>query len=334
MISSFRYKLCFLMTIGAVWFSAQAADDVEVTISPQVEQAVGKGLAFLATTQNADGSWSGRYGKNVGETSLCIMAFMSMGNLPGEGKYGHIAAKGLNWIIKQAKPSGLIEHDQSGREAPVMYGHALSTLMLSEVWGQTRRQDVGEVLRKAVTLITQVQGPQGGWNYKSIPRDGDTSVCVMQMFALKSAYEAGIYIPGGTIQKALTLIKKRYDKGKRMFGYRNSSANPSQVGSSAAGVCIMHIVGEEAPEYTTTPRAKLIDVMKGDKQSHFYYFTYYGSVSCYYGGGDEYREWKKAMEAKVLKKQRSNGSWGNHYESAFAILALALPYRYIPIYQH
>ena len=160
---------------------------------------------------------------------------MSMGNLPGEGKYGHVVAKGLSWIIKQAKPNGLIEYESQSRRGPVMYGHALATLMLSEVWGQTRRKDVGEVLRKAVALIMQVQGPNGGWNYKSVPRDGDTSVCVMQLFALKSAYEAGIYVPSGVIQKALRLIRGRYDKKNRMFGYNNSHANTNHVGSSAAG---------------------------------------------------------------------------------------------------
>jgi hypothetical protein len=40
------------------------------------------------------------------------------------------------------------------------------------------------------------------------------------------------------------------------------------------------------------------------------------------------------MEPRILKEQKEEGSWGDHYKTAFAVLALALPYRYIPIYQN
>ncbi|MDP6524467.1 MAG: terpene cyclase/mutase family protein [Kiritimatiellia bacterium] len=313
-----------------------ANEDTGVTISPEVERAVERGLAALAKEQKVDGSWDGSYGRNVGETSLCIMAFMSTGNLPGEGQYGETVARALNWVIKQAKPSGLIEYDKQTKRAAVMYGHALSTLMLSEVWGQTRRQDVGKVLRNAVKLILQVQGPAGGWGYKTKPEDGDTSVCVMQMFALKSAHEAGIHVPSAVITKALDLVKKRLNEKSNKFGYTHpGDAYMDRWGSSAAGTCIMHICNEKDPKYVKEPRLKLTELMETNKSNHhLYYFTYYGSVSCYYAGGEEYRAWKQVMEPRILEAQRKNGDWGARYQTAFAVLALALPYRYIPIYQH
>ena len=320
-------------------FSSQAQDrDTVAPISNQMTQSLGKAMKHLASSQQPDGSWTGNYGMNVGETSLCIMAFMSMGHLPGEGEYGHVVGKGVHWVLQQAKPSGLIQFTGGqSKQAPVMYGHALATLMLSEAWGQTRREDVGKVLRNAVNLILQVQGPRGGWGYKSKPEDGDTSVCVMQVFALKSAQDAGIYVPQATIQKALNLIKTRFNPGKKMFGYNSSNISNHLLGSSAAGTCIMQICGEKEKQYTSESLASLHEIMKNDLDKsgtgHKNYFLYYASVASYNSGNRFYRPWVQMLEPYLLKKQKKDGGWGQHHQTAFCILAASLPFQYIPVYQ-
>jgi hypothetical protein len=264
---------------------------------------------------------------------------MSMGNLPGEGEHGVAVAKGVNWILKQSKDSGLIQYTEQSRQAAVMYGHALATLMLSEVWGQSRRKDVGEVLRKAVDLIIKVQGPRGGWNYQSVPKDGDTSVCVMQIFALQSAHQAGIYVPQETIKRALSLIKTRYNKGERIYGYNNTHWNPGHMGSSAAGTCIMQICGVDDDErdlYIDQPLSKIIEILEKDqvKGGFVYYYFYYTSVASYNSGGEAYKRWMKVFELNLLGAQEKDGSWGRQiFNTSFAVLAGALPYRYIPVYQ-
>lgn len=326
--------LTLLLTFSA---GAQQRDTV-APISPQLSQALAKGMKNLASKQEPDGSWNGNYGKNVGETSLCLMAFMSMGHLPGEGEYGHVVGKGVHWVIQQAKPSGLVQFTGGqSKQAPVMYGHALATLMLSEVWGQTRREDVGKVLRNAVNLILQVQGPRGGWGYKSKPEDGDTSVCVMQVFALKSAQDAGIYVPQATIQKALNLIKTRYNGEKKMFGYNSSNISNHLLGSSAAGTCIMQICGEKEKKYTNESLLALHEIMKNDLDKsgtgHKSYFLYYASVASFNSGNRFYRPWVQLLEPYLLKKQKKDGSWGHHFQTAFSILAASLPFQYIPVYQ-
>ncbi|PCJ60904.1 MAG: hypothetical protein COA79_07535 [Planctomycetota bacterium] len=317
-------------------FSQAHSKDEVIDISPKVDKAIDKALAYLASTQRSDGSWSdGGYGKNVGIISLCLMAFMSKGNLPGEGKYGHVVAKGLDWLIKQAKPSGLVQNTERKAGGPAMYGHGLAALALSEVWGQTRRKDVGAVLRKAIDLIVKVQGKGGTWGYYSVPKDGDTSITVMQIFALKSAHEAGIYVPKVTIEKALKAIKKRFDKKHKMYGYSGPKNTPTSghIGSHSAGTCIMQICREKDPKYTIEPMKVCISIMK-KRPKHNAYFMYYGSVCTYYAGAKYYNEWRKYMEPVMLKRQRSSGQIGNTLGTAWGVLALSLPYRYIPVYQH
>ena len=259
-------------------------------------------------------------------------------DLPGEGEYGEVVAKAVNWILAQAQPTGLIQYTKQSAQGPAMYGHGLATLMLSEVWGQTRRQDVGNALRKAVQLILEVQGPRGSWGYQSRPMDGDTSVAVIQILALKSAYEAGIHVPESAVSRALKVVKERYNAEKGLFGYSNThSAGAGHGGSAAAGTTIMHITDEKDPKYTKESRAALVKILKGKKHpGHFFYFIYYGSVSAYFAGDEEYRTWVQIMEPLVLAKQDGSGRFGHglYHQTSFAILALALPYRYIPIYQH
>ena len=327
-----------LLILSLLIVNLPAADrDTIAQISPEMTKALNKGLKYLASQQKPDGSWSAQYGKNVGETSLCLMAFMAQGHLPGEGEYGKVVGKGVHWVLQQAKPSGLIQFTEQSYQAAVMYGHALATLMLSEAWGQTRRKDVGKVLRNAVKLILQVQGPKGGWGYKSKPQDGDTSVCVMQVIALKSAQDAGIYVPEATIKKALTFIKTRYNEKKKMFGYSNTNIDPKLIGSSAAGTCIMIICGEQDKKYTNESLVPLHDIMKKDLDksqcSHKAYFMYYASVASFLSGSETYKPWAKMLDEYLLKKQEAKGSWGHLYKTAFCVLAGSLPYQYLPVYQ-
>lgn len=316
-------------------------EDAAVEITPKMEERIKRGLEFLAKRQNEDGSWSSSYGKNVGEVSLALLAFMAMGNLPGEGEYGSTVAKGVNWIMAQSQPNGVIQYNGQKQQAPVMYGHALATLMLSEAWGQTRRPDVGQVLRKAVDLIIKVQGPRGGWNYESVPKDGDTSVCVMQIIALKSAQEAGIYVPKETIETAIKLIKTRFDAKVFGYGYNNNHFNPGHGGSSAAGATIMLICGiKDGPEgekYSLKPVQFHIDILSGKKKAPGLgwapYFWYYSSVSAYAAGEKYFKQCVEAIDGATAKAQRREGGWGDIWATGFAILSQAMPYRYLPIYQ-
>ncbi|PCJ61274.1 MAG: hypothetical protein COA79_06755 [Planctomycetota bacterium] len=329
-------NIIFLILIFfSLFISIKSSEDI-ISISPKIGKAIDKSLAYLSSTQLSDGSWTdSKYGKNVGVVSLCLMAFMSKGNLPGEGKYGHVVAKGLDWLIKQAKPSGLVQNTERGTGGPAMYGHGLAALVLSEIWGQSRRKDVGAVLRKAIDLIVKVQGKGGTWGYDSKVEDGDTSVTVMQVFALKSAHEAGVYVPKITIEKALKAIKKRFDKKHKMYGYNGPKNTPisDHIGSHSAGTCIMQICREKDPKYTIAPMKVCIEIMK-NRPKHNAYFMYYGSVCTYYAGPKYYNEWRKYMEPVMLKKQRSNGKISNLVGTAWGVLALSLPYRYIPVYQN
>ena len=65
-----------------------AVDAPELT--EEAKQAIERGLQFLITSQNQDGSWStsGSDDYAIAGTSLGLMAFMVEGHFPGFGRFG------------------------------------------------------------------------------------------------------------------------------------------------------------------------------------------------------------------------------------------------------
>ena len=69
----------------------------ENEITPEMRIAVERGLEYLKSQQNSDGSFGrGRYGKNVGIAALAALAFMADGSLPGRGPYGDQVERALH----------------------------------------------------------------------------------------------------------------------------------------------------------------------------------------------------------------------------------------------
>ncbi len=77
-------------------------------MTPQTDEAIKNGLAWLARTQNADGSFgSGTYRGNIAVTSLAGLAFMASGSSPGRGPYGSQIDKALVYVMDNTSPVGL-----------------------------------------------------------------------------------------------------------------------------------------------------------------------------------------------------------------------------------
>src|SRR5207244_6140846 len=113
--------------------------------------------------------------KSPAATGLAVMAFLSAGHVPGEGKYGEVVEKGIRWVVKQQLANGLIGQGH-GHD---MYHHGICTLMLAEASGMCEGElakDVRKALEKAIKLTLQaqrVQGePRGGWRYSVSHNDG------------------------------------------------------------------------------------------------------------------------------------------------------------------
>lgn len=307
-------------------------------LSPQTEAAIDKALANLAKNQAADGCWNGeQWAGNypVGATALSLIAFMTQGHFPGEKPYGQVMDKALDYLLKQNKSGdGYMGND--------MYSHGLATLALSELWGMSDRDDdIQKALKASVRVILRAQNSSGGWRYHPRPSDADVSVTVMQTVALSSAKQAGILVPDTVIDRAAAYVKSCHDPATGGFGYQG----PTQPGfpRSAAGtyalmICGMHQTKEAKAgvEYLLA-QPKTIFTAPG----HYYYAQYYSIQVMYQAGDEYYQKWYPQIRDVLLARQNKDGTWpimdadagGTVVGTAFSVIVLGAPYRFVPIYQ-
>ncbi len=304
---------------------------VEVAeLSPHAERAIETGLKYLGRAQNRDGSWAPKYQGAV--TSLALMSFMLKGHFPGQGEYGSALERAVQYLIRRSKDNG-------GYIGDNMYEHGLSALALSEVWGMSNREEIRDTLKQAILIILRSQAPSGGWRYEPRPKDADISVTVMQIVALSSAKEAGIYVPQKHIDRAIEYVKKLQVPFSGGFGY--TSASEEGFARSAAGTMSLLMCGLPADDAAV--RAGLSYLLahpesKFDKEEYYYYGHYYAIQAVYQAGDAYYQPWYPKIHDALLKQQKDNGAWtggkgGDEYSTAMAILILGVPYRFLPIYQ-
>ena len=142
-----------------------AGDGALVEITPELDQSIARGLAFLASQQNPDGSFGdGAWGRGVAVTSLAGLAFMADGHMPGRGQYGEQVRLAMEYVLGRSQESGLLADDQA--PSP-MYGHGFAALFLGEVYGmsggdEALQQRLHEALVKAVRLIERSQNESLG----------------------------------------------------------------------------------------------------------------------------------------------------------------------------
>jgi squalene cyclase len=314
-------------------------------MTPEMDRAVERGLAWLARSQNPDGSFGdGRWGRSVAITALAGLAFMADGHVPDRGQYGEVVNKGLSLILESVAENGLIAGDVAS--AP-MYGHGFATLFLAELYGMTAGGGDSELakrvhgaLLRSIRLIESTQNEEGGWRYNPIPNDADISVTITQIMALRACRNAGLEVNKNVIDKAVEYIRKcqNPDGGFRYQMMTGASAFPR----SAAGVASLQYAGiykdeavDRGVQYIL--REALPDG-RGSQVAHYYYGQYYAIQAMYLAGGDAWAKWWPAARKELILLQQPGGDWkdpsvGDAYGTAMALICLQMPKRYLPIFQ-
>ena len=318
---------------------ASIVDENEIT--PELLKACQDGMAYLVTQQNSDGSFGlGRYGRNVGIASLCALAFLADGHMPGQDKYGLVVQKTLDFVLSCSTESGLIASGSTSHGP--MYGHGFATLFLGEIYGMNPSDTrVRDALVRAVQLIVNSQNEDGGWRYNPVPYDADVSVTICQVMGLRSARNAGIKVPRETIDRAVRYVRdcQNPDGGFRYMIQPGQSAWPR----TAAGVATLFYAGiyeDDSIRRGVDYLNRTVHPTNGNRfgRSHFFYGHYYAVQAMFIAGGEDWAGWWPSVRKIFLDTQTSSGSWsspqtGSAYATAMSLIILQMPKRYLPIFQ-
>ncbi len=320
-------------------------------ITPEAEQAIDRGLRFLASQQMPNGGFgTNAYRGNVAVTSLAGLAFMAGGHQPGRGAYGRAVLDALRCVLsyedKGPVNPGFLHNPQGTPHGP-MYGHGFGTLFLAEVCGMVPdprlRDDVRATLKRAVQLILDGQNASGGWRYFPKSRDADISVTICQIMALRAARNAGIAVPKSKVDKCVQYVRNCQDRLGGWFRYMaEGGGNDMQAfARTAAGVCALYSAGI----YDDEDVKKGLDYLMRHRppgpfprhDMHYFYGHYYAAQAMWTAGGKYWQEWFPAIRDELIGRQMLNGSWQDlicsHYGTAMACIILQIPNNYLPILQ-
>lgn len=315
----------------------------------RVETAVERALEFLADQQQAQGSWrTDAWGESTAITSLAIMAFLAAGHVPGEEPYGETISRGIRWVVSQQEDNGMLV-SRSRTHGP-MYSHGICALMLAEVVGMVDEADapvVRRALERAIKLILESQAVSknarhaGGWRYQTQSRDSDLSVTGWQVLALRAAKDIGCDVPAEAIDQAIEYVKNCGVRDNRGFGYQPGNGPTPTL--SGTGITCLEVCGAHHTDEALGAARWLIDNPLRTRSSYFYYGVYYTSVGMYKIGGDLDKRHREALLEELLPIQDADGGWspqhgsernaGRIYATSLTVLALAVEFGFLPIYQ-
>lgn len=335
------------LSAGSVWADRKASPNEKSPAELMTEEtlaAIEKAHQYLVRKQVRDGKFRGAFGNNgyaagVATTSLAGLSFMAGGSVPGDGKYGRNVDLCAEYVSNNVRDTGYIAlADDSVHEN--MYGHGFSMLFLAQVYGMTRRRELGEKLRRAVDLTVKAQNNQGGWRYQPQPVDADLSITICQIMGLRAARDAGIHVPDDVREKCINYVKKSRNRDGS-FSYMPGSGHGSPA-MTAAGVTSLYSAGiYEGPE--VEQGLKVIDRTRPGKMvgmgmgGHYFYTHYYSVQAMWHAGGDYWNNWYPAIRDELIKSQQGDGSWANdgggpEYSAAMATIILQMPLNYLPVF--
>ena len=329
-------------------------------ITPASERALKRGLTWLAENQGSVGNWES---DDLGLVSLGALAFLAAGHHDGIGPNGKAADRALQFVLRSARPSGLLNIAQPQAD---MYNHGLSTFVLGQAHGMMNDRRISPVLDRALKLIVATQCADGGWAYQAERRrDGnDLSLAVMQAKALRSAVDSGLDVSPEVIKLAIHSVREYYSatgvaptaseseqkKGPGQFTYARRGGSPSTAMAAAGVVCLQEF-GQyddwripKSMDVVTAAIAKLPNANSQDGGLPFDPYTlYYVGQALYQVGGQRWIDNYPRLRDRLVVSQRADGSWvdnrhrqgkpGQLFATSVACFILAMPNRYLPILQ-
>ena len=309
-----------------------------------------RGLRYLADTQEEDGSWSdGTSGPGI--TGICVMALMASGEDPDFGPYATNIRKALrNIIANQNAKTGYISGYSVGHGS--MYHHGFALLALSEAYGVVserllwegsdvaaeKRRTLAEALELGVraSLTAQKKNPWGAWRYSPEAQDADTTVAGTVLMGVLGARNAGIEVPNEAIDKAVSFFQT-HTMQDGSVAYQLTRNFGLGVTRSAIATLIYAIAKrKDTPEYKAASEyiKRRID-HRGN--GHPFYNLYYMAQALFQSDFEAWKAWNRQTIERLQRMQLDDGSFssthGKAYGTGMAILALALNYRLLPIYE-
>ncbi|WP_231742139.1 prenyltransferase/squalene oxidase repeat-containing protein [Stieleria varia] len=312
-------------------------------VSRDVREMYDRGLAYLVSTQTDDGTWASSGERGAGTTGLGLLALLASGEDPNFGPYRTPIRKAVQHLIKT-------QSDSTGYMGPSMYHHGFALLALSEAYGAVDETDlwagssdavnrsIAETLELGVrcALTSQKSNPLGAWRYSPRTRDADTSVSGAVLMGLLAARNAGIEVPDENVDRAIKYFTSMTG-GNGIVGYSGGLGGFGESIARSSIACLVYSIAgrKDLKQYEAT-KSYLINNLS-ESSSWPEYSRYYQAQALFQADIDAWEKWNRSLVRKLKSAQKEDGSFqgdlGPANSTSMGLLALALNYRFLPIYE-
>jgi hypothetical protein len=328
--------------------SKAATDDAPTNVLSsaewkRVDAAVERALAWLAARQQDDGAFPTQSRGQPGVTSLCTMAFISHGHVPGAGQFGTRLERATDYVLRCQKQNGLVavpaeDAPQLSRQGGtrlgtnIAYNHAISSLLLSELYGiggAPQADRMKKAIDKALAASLKMQrwpkdkkADLGGWRYLDDrdESDSDLSVTGWELMFLRSARNAGFDVPKDAIDDAVAYVRRCYSKEYGTFQYWIDRGDGRSRGMAGAGIlALAHAGYQNSTEAQNAgawilqqkfdPYNKSIQFKTDRVLDHYHFAVFSCCQGMYQLGGRYWKEFFPRIVPILLANQQPDGSW-------------------------
>lgn len=334
------FALAFVVGVGTL--RAQLPEPTYGEVVPRdVRELYDKGLQYLAKTQSQDGGWAGGQ-TGPGTTGMALMVLLASGEDPNYGLYSSHVRKALrNLISQQSASTGFLGNS--------MYHHGFGMLGLAEAYGavddrnlwpgETGKPSIGQSLELAVraAITSQKKNSFGAWRYSPESTDADTSVSGAVLVGLLAARNAGIEVPDASIDKAIEFYKSvTSDSGQVAYSGGLGGFDESLARISIGTLVYAVARRKDLPQYKATLNY-LKNRLESTPRQWPEYTRYYEAQALFQGDVDAWEKWNKLLVRQLKQSQKADGSFQSDFGPAvgtsMSLLALALNYKFLPIYE-
>ncbi len=225
-----------LMTAAVVLFPAYEAlaEDLSAGLKPEqlneIRAAVDRGIQFIATQQNADGSFGEVSQAPECTTSFVVLALLSRGHQPGQGRYGRLISRAIEWLLAIQRDDGSFSIQPRSR-LPDWISHPLTGVALCEAYSSGTSSDrTSEAIKQALAYSRETQQKPklfpsyaGGWHYgknadQRRPQWSTLSPSCWELYFMRSAHSAGFRVQQTSVDEGLGFIARCYKPGPLIAG--------------------------------------------------------------------------------------------------------------------
>lgn len=229
-----RAAFAILFACCALAFAADPAQLV-VPTSQRLEASIQRGLEFLLTDQNKDGSWGSaektkdlnimapvpgsHHAFRAAVTALCIEALLETGATKTDDRAKRSLERGETWLLenlpKVRRATGVAIYN--------VWTHAYGIQALAAMHENTkdnaRRKLIRKTIEGQIELLRRYESVDGGWGYYDFraqtqrpAADSTSFVTATVLLAFERAKKIGIEIPSDLVKRGYDSILRQQKK--------------------------------------------------------------------------------------------------------------------------